>query len=128
MAGIPDLGHSGANSHLAGFAASSSGPRQKRCFHQQIHLGGMPQCQHQRSQHVQLVARKPVSGLCFQSVLVVFAEIAQRKKEYSNPRFNPIILEYSLYFKPYCSIALYFITMSRQTVGHWSAKPCCEIH
>ena len=43
-------------------------------------------------------------------------------------RFNPIILEYSLYFKPYCSIALYFITMSRQTVGHWSAKPCCEIH
>lgn len=46
----------------------------------------------------------------------------------SGYRFNPIILEYSLYFKPYCSIALYFITMSRQTVGHWSAKPCCEIH
>lgn len=48
----------------------------------------------------------------------------RNQDDFVSKRFNPIILEYSLYFKPYCSIALYFITMSRQTVGHWSAKPC----
>mgnify|MGYP003581709204 CR=1 FL=1 len=57
-----------------------------------------------------------------------FIRVNQEFENILGYRFNPIILEYSLYFKPYCSIALYFITMSRQTVGHWSAKPCCEIH
>ena len=80
MAGIPDLGHSGVNSHVADFAASSSGRRQKRYSHQQMHLGGMPQCQHRRSQRVQLVARKPASGLCFQNALVAFAGFVRQKR------------------------------------------------
>ena len=80
MAGIPDLGHSGVNSHVAGFAASSSGRREKRYSHQQMHLRGMPQYQHRRSQRVQFAVRKLVSGLCFQNALVAFAGFVRQKR------------------------------------------------